>query len=65
MHTPTYFREDLYGLAHTIGWEPYDLHDLTKGSGLDLCYLYTDPAQRFITADTGSTLDDLDRDLSD
>ena len=22
--------EDLYGLAQATGWEPYDLHDLTK-----------------------------------
>ena len=23
------FREDLYGIAHVTGWEPYDLHHLT------------------------------------
>ena len=33
--------EDLYGLAHVIGWEPYDLHDLMHvswvGSVLFIC----------------------------
>ena len=42
--------------------------------GLDLCSTYTDPAQHFITAVIGSTVDglddlcdvyDLDRDLSE
>ena len=54
------FREDLYGLANGTGWEPYDLHHLTKVPGSDLYSLYKDPAQQIITAGTGSTGDDLD-----
>ena len=55
-------QEDLYGLAHVIQREPYELHDLLAarasriGSAL---YIYTDPAH-LTTADTGSTVDDLD-----
>ena len=36
-----YFREDLYGLDHVTGWEPYDLYDLANvsiGSDLDALY---------------------------
>ena len=31
-----YFREDLYGLAHIIGWDPYDLHHLENAPRVDL-----------------------------
>ena len=54
----------LHDLAHVAGWEPYNLHHLDRAlpPGLDL--QYTDPAQRFNTADSDLAsldLDDLDR----
>lgn len=48
-----------YDLAHVVGWEPYDGHDLARFPGLNL-----DPVQDILTADMASTADDLD-DLSD
>ena len=42
-------------LAHVTGWERRDLHDLaTVFQGLDLCSVYTDPAQHIITTERGS-----------
>ena len=36
-----HLREDLYGLAHVAGWEPYHLYDLTNVSRVGyICTLY-------------------------
>ena len=53
--------EDLYGIAHVTGWEPYDLYDLANISRVEVCTLLlrTDHAHYIITPGTGSTADDL------
>lgn len=58
---------DLHGLAHITGWKPYDLHDLANVSRVEsvLFNKCTDLVQHFITADTRSTVDDLDREPSE
>ena len=50
-------------VAHVVGWDPYDLHDLLQHmlSGLDL--YYADPGQPLTTA--GEELDHVDHDVSE
>ena len=56
---------DLYDplLAHVVGWELYNLHDLVRLSWVGSVLRYTDPAQPLTTA--GKEMDDIDHDLSD
>ena len=53
-------QEDLYGPAHLVGWEPYDLPDLAYASGVGSVLAHTDPAEHLVTTATGSTVDDPD-----
>ena len=54
---------DLYDVAHVVGWELYNLHDLGHVSwvGSALYRSCTTPHNGRL----GSTVDDIDRDLSD
>ena len=56
----TFFKEDLYSLAHVTGWEPYDLHDLAfffcHVQVLDPCSTSADPERYLVTTAIGSTV---------
>ena len=58
------FMKYLHGVAHVAGWEPYDLRYLpsfSRGGSV----LHTDFAQHLVRTDTGSSVDDIDHDISE
>ena len=52
------------GLAHVTGWEPYDLCDIEHASWVSSVIYTCRSCTTSRTADTGSTVDYLDRDMS-